>query len=639
VIEPNTQRNDPSTNRTGRGAVWPVVLIAIFGAVVEAQLFPAESVFIAVALFFGLCAAVAIQRYRSGGFERSTAIVLLGGLAISVAVVLLSMSGVRSLAHVQIAQIVPRLTRVLLGWGLCVLAVSGTEDTAPGESSRPFWRRKLPPTPVLGLLVFGGSLVILGSVHWIVRGRAPAIVDETLYLLQARLFGEPQFSRPLSAPLYPFFMLRQAVFHDGRLLTQYPPGWPVLLAVFDWIGAVDWAGAICGSVAVLLTFLLGRRLYSARVGLAAAALMVVYPRVLEDENNYWSHGGSTVFLLIAAYLAFGYQRGKGVASLRWLVVGASIGIACAIRPLTGAAGGTSLALWFLIRARPSPPELGRIGMAFLFGALIPAAGTAYYNSVTLGNALTFGYDAASGSLQHLGFGVRGMIAYDHAGTSRVIASNFSVAVAISQLIGRVSRQLLDLLPSALLIPLVVTAEQYRYAWRLGIVAAFLVLPVAYAFWYYDQLRFYVDILPFAFIGIACIAQHLSRRRPRVVGDAIIYLAIVAPVAGAAYIRRYRAALRPCRESHDVVRQLARAERLLVFVKDVPQPSGTETLLECLYSYDTGSFSGDVVVARDLGAADTVLMRMLPQNRPVRLSWDRVTSRAVIERLSPGVTAR
>jgi hypothetical protein len=153
------------------------------------------------------------------------------------------------------------------------------------------------------------------------------------------------------------------------------------------------------------------------------------------------------------------------------------------------------------------------------------------------------------------------------------------------------------------------------------------------------LRFYVDMLPFAFIGIACIAQHLSRRRPRVVGDAIIYLAIVAPVAGAAYIRRYRAALRPCRESHDVVRQLARAERLLVFVKDVPQPSGTETLLECLYSYDTGSFSGDVVVARDLGAADTVLMRMLPQNRPVRLSWDRVTSRAVIERLSPGVTAR
>jgi uncharacterized membrane protein len=525
----------------------------------------------------------------------------------------------------------------MMVWTLYFLALSQDLFGMTGDARITRWQdHQVPRAATLGLIVFVVSLAVLGTAHWLTHRRAPVIADEMLYVLQARLFGQPGFSRALSAPLYPFFMSMQAVYRDGRLFTQYPPGWPAILAVFDQFGAIDWAGATLGSTAVLLTFLLGRRLYSSSVGLLAAMLFLFHPLVIETENNYWSHAGSTVCLLIAAYVAFGDVPGKRWQMARWQLVGLSIGMACAIRPLTGVTAGSSLAAWYCIRERRPAHEIARIGLHALTGMLIPAVGVGYYNHQTLGHFLAFGYSAGNGSLQQLGFGVRGLIYYDHRGMANAVTFNFTPRLAIGQLARRIWEIMLYLLPSALFVPLLVLLQRYRFPWRWAVVGVFLVLPAGYAFWYFDVVRFYVDIFPFLFIGVARLLEYLAQRRPRVAAALVAYLLIAAPVRAAAAVQTERGRFRKCRDSDAALEALGQRTAALVFVaNDTTNDGSADPLLfSCLYHFNTREFPGNIVVARDTGAGDSTLVRLMPRRDVVRLRWDGPAARALIEPVAP-----
>ena len=196
------------------------------------------------------------------------------------------------------------LTPWLLGWALGLLAVAqaeapgGSRDLSPFDSTAQHsWR-----DPVVIWVLSAIALVISANA---IAGDSTLVIDETLYVLQARLFGQPAFSLHFDSAVQPFFMLRQAVYVDGGMFSHYPLGWPAILAVFDAVGLMQWAGSLLGACSVVMTYLLGRRLYSARVGTIAAALLALHPLFLLYTNRFWSHAGSTLFLLIPGYLIAG----------------------------------------------------------------------------------------------------------------------------------------------------------------------------------------------------------------------------------------------------------------------------------------------------------------------------------------------
>ncbi|HEU5218309.1 MAG TPA: hypothetical protein VFU23_06605, partial [Gemmatimonadales bacterium] len=340
------------------------------------------------------------------------------------------------------------------------------------------------------------------------------------------------------------------------------------------------------------------------------------------------HAASTLFLLLAAWLMVG-EGGRRIRPLVWIAIGVCVGLAFGIRPLTGLAMTASLAGWYLLRSRPSLARAAGAAAWTALGAAGPTAAVLYYNTVTTGDPLQFGYVAANGALHHLGFGLRGFLVYNQAGLPRPDAHAFSAALALRHVGDNLWGLLLEFLPSALLAPLLIVAARQRFHWPWATMALFALVPLAYAFWFYNRMQYSVDLFPYAFIGIAILLEYLRERQPALVRSTALYLVVVLPVAPLAHLIRDREVHRPCRESYQAVGAMRRREQLLLFVEQ--RPTSQEMLLECLSVFNTHGFSGDVVVARDLGASDSLLMSRLPGHTPWRVGWDDSRQRARIER--------
>ena len=184
--------------------------------------------------------------------------------------------------------------------------------------------------------------MILLIYNVLVAGRNVLVIDDVLYVLQARLFGHANFSLPIDPSVIRFFMLRQATYVRDGMFSLYSPGWPTILALFDAVGSIRWAGAILGAVTVALTYILGLRVHSARVGAIGAGLLVLHPVFLHRGNLYSSHSGSALFLMLVAILAVGDKPAAKIQVWRWLAIGLSLGLAFSMRPLTGVAVGCRL---------------------------------------------------------------------------------------------------------------------------------------------------------------------------------------------------------------------------------------------------------------------------------------------------------
>jgi hypothetical protein len=109
----------------------------------------------------------------------------------------------------------------------------------------------------------------------------------------------------------------------------YPPGYPTLLALVTRIANPDHetfrlAGAALGTVTVVLTGCIGRRLGGRTVGLTAAALTAVYPMLIAVDGALMSETLS-IPLLYGAVLLSMVAIDKP-ALWRWAIVGVLLGL-------------------------------------------------------------------------------------------------------------------------------------------------------------------------------------------------------------------------------------------------------------------------------------------------------------------------
>jgi 4-amino-4-deoxy-L-arabinose transferase-like glycosyltransferase len=504
----------------------------------------------------------------------------------------------------------------LLGWSVFLLMPIGlAPHPAPAPAAPAVSRR--------ALVLLAGATFLAVWLATAARTHADNI-DEVLYLFQAHRFAIGNATWALEPALQRFVKLPLMVVTPEGVYTQYPPGYPAILALFVRFGAPSLCGAVLGTLAVLTTQRLGARVANASAGLLAAALLATNAIFLRWSAVYMSHVAALTALCTAAWLLLdATERADRRRDWESVLGGMLLGIAFAVRPVTALAVGLSIWLSLLVR-RLGWPRLRRVTAMLCVGAALPFAALLAYNAATNGDPLRLGYQAAQDHYNDVGFGPRGFVLYDRDVRPVLAATEFTLRDAVRNELAFAAWPFArDLFPVWWLLPLMAIAFAYRMRVRWPVVAAFTVLPIINFFFYWNGERLYVELLPFALVGAALVVHRVQQVDPRAARALVILLVganvvtSAARIAGDSWQREQRPA---------DVELLARALRdssearpgVLVFVRNPPL---SEPLLIGLTQFNFGRFPGPVVVARDLGAENAQLACRLPGYRTLLAETD------------------
>ena len=525
--------------------------------------------------------------------------------------------------------IAERLAFTLIGWGLLFwLPLPTPAERLAADPPDESDSRRVRWVPVLGVVV--ASLAIFATAHYLLVGRHLLIHDEALYLLQSRWLMLPDYSWRFDPELDPFFRLILTKVSDGRMYSQYPPGWGLILAAFSAVGLTWWTAVVLGAAAVFFTYLLGRRLHSHRAGLIAAALLGTQHWFIEWNAGYMSHAATTMLAAASGWLMVDGEARIGRARwVCWILAGAALGVLLTIRPLTAVTLGVSLIAWLALRRRLPARSLASLTAVLALGGLGPALGLMHYNARTTGHPLRFGYTAVNGELHALGIGTRGYQAFGPDAEPVVLPNDFTLTKANRHLVERVWDVAHGLVPLSLLLPVLLAGIAHRYRFRWLTVAAFLLMPAAYYFYFDSEIRFYTELFPYFYAGVATLLAFLWMRdgvlgRGLVIGALAANLVLAAtwraqvpgdPWGGGTWYLRFRASLA---DFETVEAAKARYGRIVVFVRE---PTAWNPTMARLFVFNRDGLDGDIVIARDLGAKNELLLRRLPSHTPLRLTWD------------------
>ena len=533
---------------------------------------------------------------------------VLGAASIAMAVARVAISGRGSLLNDLVAALVPPL----LGWSVFLLLPLGLSPDSATASAR-----ELRPRSHRLWLVTVTAFV----ATWIATVVRPHFdtIDEVLYVLQAHRFALGDVAWAIDPAVQRFVKLPLMAVTPASIFPQYPPGYPAILSLFIRIGIPSLCGAVLATLAVVATQRLGARLAAASAGLLAAMLLATHELFLRWASMYMSHLATMAALSLAAWLLVEASERSGrprdVASA---AAGFLLGVAIAVRPVTGLAIGLSLWL-FLLARRFGWSRLRRVTVMMCVGVALPFAGLLAYNQATTGSPTRLGYQAALGHLTDLGFGPRGFILYDRDARPVVAASEFTLAEAVRTGLTSAAWPLArDLFPVWGLLPLVAVAIAYRVRIRLA-VAAFAVLPIVNFFYFSNGTRLHVELLPFVFVAAALVVRGVHEVDPRAARALAVFLVGANVVTSTTWIAA-EGWYRRTRPSDSEV--LTRAVRdsirtpgpVLVFVQNPPL---SEPLLIGLSRFNYGRFPGRVVVGRDLGPENAQLACRLPGYRVLR----------------------
>ena len=217
------------------------------------------------------------------------------------------------------------------------------------------------PAPRFPLVLAAIALVALAiriAFVVVVAPKVPALGDASAYhLLAARLAHGGGYIRPFD----------DLLLHLRRPTAEYPPLFPVLLSLPARLGAHSVEQqrifmSFVGAGTVTLVGLLGRRVASDAVGLAAAALAAAYPMLFLSEATLMAE--SLYVALVTLLLLCAYRAYDDPKPVNFVALGAVIGLATLTRAegiLLGAIVVVPLGL--LIRSLSSPARIARVAIA------------------------------------------------------------------------------------------------------------------------------------------------------------------------------------------------------------------------------------------------------------------------------------
>jgi hypothetical protein len=230
------------------------------------------------------------------------------------------------------------------------------------------------------LLAVAGGLGALLAVS-ILRGFANS-GDEYGYLFEAQTFLAGRLWLPLE-PGHEFFSFFHIVERDGKLVSQYPPGWPAVLAAFRVVGLPFWFVNPLLSIFLLLGLAkFCEREHGPAAALAAVAMAAITPFFLFNAGSYFTHISAALCGLSFCYF------GRSFLDLpSWrpaAIAGAALGVLGTIRPYDVLFFAAPFAGELLLKGGRRHylhlPVVGLAGLPFLAALL-------YVNQAVTGNPL------------------------------------------------------------------------------------------------------------------------------------------------------------------------------------------------------------------------------------------------------------
>ncbi len=266
-------------------------------------------------------------------------------------------------------------------------------------------RRSWPLGIALALTVVAfGTTLFIGLYY---SDGLPHGPDSVAYLFQARIFASGRITAP-APPAQEAFFFFQPNFTpviNGNWASVYPFGHPLVLAIGFKAGAVWLVPPLLAAANVLLIFAIGRRMFNARVGLLAAALLGSSPFFFSAASEYLSHNTAVFYLQLSLLFMV-------IASRRPLLFGVLSGLFFGLLLNTRLMTTAALVVPFgvLLLAYIAPVDRRWAGSkqlaGFLVGVGVMLAAYLAYNYAFTGDALRPSYGPASGLGEYIGFGGR-----------------------------------------------------------------------------------------------------------------------------------------------------------------------------------------------------------------------------------------
>lgn len=256
-----------------------------------------------------------------------------------------------------------------------------------------------------GIVAVGCGLVYAVIARTVFDGR-PLLIDEIVQVLQARMYAAGHLWLPAPQPAE-FYSLLHVVDIGGRYYSQFPPGWPAMLALGTLVHAEWLVGPVCGAVAVFAFARLMRRIFAPTQDVSICVGTLLFglgPFAAFQFGSHMSHGPFVMWLVLSTLaVTRGTSAGSHAAGWAWgLATGMCGGLAFAVRPLDGVAYGVVAAAWLVWRAR-SPGVPRTVLLASMLGLAAPVLTVLWINTQTTGSAAEFGYQVLWGSAHGLGF--------------------------------------------------------------------------------------------------------------------------------------------------------------------------------------------------------------------------------------------
>lgn len=307
------------------------------------------------------------------------------------------------------------LSRTLLFVGaFIVLAVavfvSRFFDTAAIDRTLARLGNKLVAIPTrwfAGGLALIAFVLTLGFSLLVLEGK-PNLVDAMVQLVHGRYIAAGQLAGPGDASLE-FWQLQNSLVTPNGWVSQYPPGYVILLAAGLRLGMVQLVGPLLAGMTVLFTALAAERLLrEGKVTARLGALMLCFsPFLIGLAGAFMNHVGAAAFSAGAIYFAL---RNRDDGKFWWaLLSGTAVGIVLSIRPLSAIVAALVVAVIWLANDSIQPARDGRVArflkssLAALVGISPVLVALGAYNQHFFGNPLTFGYSASQGPLVGPGF--------------------------------------------------------------------------------------------------------------------------------------------------------------------------------------------------------------------------------------------
>ncbi|MBN1551916.1 glycosyltransferase family 39 protein [bacterium] len=339
-------------------------------------------------------------------------------------------------------------------------------------------------------------LLYYGFILW---KAVPRIPDSIAYLFQAKIFAAGRLWAPVPDPFRPFDYMFTLVT-DGRYISRYSPGFPILLAagyrlMCPWAVTPVFAGAAAWLMYRLYGLFFNNHLYA----LMMLLLLSISPYYLGISPHVLTHSPALFFFLL--FLLFGI---KSLNNGRWLhasVSGASAGYFFLIRPMSAITLALPFAVYFVIRLWIRKQKKAALFLV-LSGSIISGVQLAY-NEMFTGSILKFPFhEGEFGQLDRLGFYHR--IKWDvwpEAGMNQPFHTPLKALKNIHLCLSRINRALFGWPSSLWFIPLAfVCANKNHRKWEWLLASGVMFMMLAYALYWFPGAgllgaRYYYEALP------------------------------------------------------------------------------------------------------------------------------------------------